>query len=72
MVGAKARLLGNSCGISEKNQGISEDYAIIKYFTLKEMGVDPKSMRIVVLRDTIRNLAHAVLVVYSGWRRSRA
>ena len=27
--------------------------------------MDPKSMRIVVLRDTIRNLAHAVLVVYS-------
>ncbi len=48
-----------------KKSGDCEDYAIIKYFTLKEMGVDPKSMRIVVLRDTIRNLAHAVLVVYS-------
>lgn len=48
-----------------KKSGDCEDYAIVKYFTLKEMGVDPKSMRIVVLRDTIRNLAHAVLVVYS-------
>lgn len=49
-----------------KKSGDCEDYAIIKYFTLKEMGVDPQSMRIVVLRDTIRNLAHAVLVVYSN------
>lgn len=44
--------------------GDCEDYAIAKYFTLKELGVDPSAMRIVVLRDTIRNLAHAVLAVY--------
>lgn len=44
--------------------GDCEDYAIVKYFTLKELGFDPASMRIVVLRDTIRNLAHAVLAVY--------
>ena len=44
--------------------GDCEDYAIAKYFTLKELGIPPKSMRIVVLRDTIRNLAHAVLAVY--------
>ena len=44
--------------------GDCEDYAIVKYFTLKEIGVDPKSMRVVVLRDTVRNLAHAVLAVY--------
>ena len=30
----------------------------------KELGIPPETMRIVVLRDTIRNLAHAVLVVY--------
>lgn len=48
-----------------KKSGDCEDYAIVKYFTLKELGVDPKNMRIVVLRDTIRNLAHAVLVVYT-------
>lgn len=48
-----------------KKSGDCEDYAIVKYFTLKEIGVDPRKMRIVVLRDTIRNLAHAVLVVYS-------
>lgn len=44
--------------------GDCEDYAIAKYFTLKELGLDPASMRIVVLRDTVRNLAHAVLAVY--------
>ena len=47
-----------------KKSGDCEDYAIAKYFTLKELGIPPGDMRIVVLRDTIRNLAHAVLVVY--------
>ena len=47
-----------------KKSGDCEDYAIAKYFTLKELGFPPEDMRIVVLRDTIRNLAHAVLVVY--------
>lgn len=47
-----------------QKSGDCEDYSITKYFTLKELGIDPDSMRIVVLRDTIRNLAHAVLVVY--------
>lgn len=47
-----------------KKSGDCEDYAIIKYFTLKELGVPPETMRIVVVRDTIRNLAHAVLAVY--------
>ncbi|MBO4312905.1 MAG: transglutaminase-like cysteine peptidase [Desulfovibrio sp.] len=44
--------------------GDCEDYSIAKYFTLKELGVSPEKMRIVVLRDTVRNLAHAVLAVY--------
>lgn len=47
-----------------KKSGDCEDYAIVKYFTLKELGFDPQKMRIVVLRDTVRNLAHAVLAVY--------
>lgn len=44
--------------------GDCEDYAIAKYFTLKELGFPPDKMRLVVLRDTVRNLPHAVLVVY--------
>ncbi|MBQ7585671.1 MAG: transglutaminase-like cysteine peptidase, partial [Desulfovibrionaceae bacterium] len=47
-----------------QKSGDCEDYAIIKYFTLKELGIPADKMRIVVLRDTVRNLAHAVLVVY--------
>lgn len=46
-----------------KKSGDCEDYSIIKYFTLKELGIDPHRMRLVVLRDTVRNLAHAVLAV---------
>lgn len=47
-----------------KRSGDCEDYSIIKYFTLKELGIPPETMRIAVIRDTIRNMAHAVLVVY--------
>ncbi|MCL1986037.1 MAG: transglutaminase-like cysteine peptidase [Betaproteobacteria bacterium] len=47
-----------------KNSGDCKDYAIIKYYALKQLGVNPDSMRIVVLTDVIRNLAHAVVAVY--------
>ncbi|MBQ7738816.1 MAG: transglutaminase-like cysteine peptidase [Desulfovibrionaceae bacterium] len=47
-----------------EKSGDCEDYAIIKYFTLKELGFPADKMRIVVLRDTVRNLAHAILAVY--------
>jgi len=47
-----------------RNSGDCKDYAIIKYYALRQLGVDPDSMRIVVLRDVIRNLAHAVVAVY--------
>lgn len=44
--------------------GDCEDFAIAKFYALLKLGVAPEDMRIVALRDTIRNLAHAVLVVY--------
>lgn len=47
-----------------KKSGDCEDYAIVKYFTLKELGIDTDKLRIVVLRDTLRRLSHAVLAVY--------
>ncbi len=47
-----------------KNSGDCEDYSIVKYFTLRALGFTPEQMRIVVLMETIRNMAHAVLVVY--------
>ena len=49
-----------------KKSGDCEDYSIIKYFTLKELGIPPENMRIVVVRDTVRNFAHAVLAVYDN------
>lgn len=47
-----------------KNSGDCEDYAIVKYYTLKELGFPVEQMRIVVLKDTILNVAHAILAVY--------
>ena len=48
------------------NSGDCEDYCIAKYYTLKELGVPADDMRVVVVRETIRNMGHAVLAVYSG------
>ena len=49
-----------------KNSGDCEDYAIVKFYALLKLGVDPENMRIVALRDSIRNFAHAILVLYTG------
>lgn len=43
--------------------GDCEDYSIAKYFALKQLGIDRRAMRIVVVKDRIRNVAHAVLAV---------
>lgn len=48
-----------------RRSGDCEDYAATKFYALIKLGVDPESMRIVALRDTIRNIAHAVLVLYT-------
>ncbi|MFC4273432.1 hypothetical protein GQF03_06565 [Sneathiella chungangensis] len=45
------------------NGGRSRDFAIMKYVSLKELGFDPDSMRIVVANDVLRNKDHAVLSV---------
>lgn len=49
-----------------KLSGDCEDYSIVKYYTLKALGVPVDDMRIVVVRETIRNIGHAVLAVYDG------
>ena len=46
--------------------GDCEDYAIAKYFALRQLGFDKDELRIVVLYDSIRNVGHAVLAVYDG------
>lgn len=43
--------------------GDCEDYAIAKYVTLKRLGVDTRTMRIVVLQDENLGVPHAVLAV---------
>jgi predicted transglutaminase-like cysteine proteinase len=44
--------------------GDCEDYAIAKFYALRQLGFDNESMRIVILWDQIRAIGHAVLAVY--------
>lgn len=46
--------------------GDCEDYAIAKFFALREIGFSNDDLRIVVLRDRIRGIGHAVLAVRVG------
>lgn len=49
-----------------RRNGDCEDYAIVKFMSLRALGFDPERMRIVVLNDMNLNAAHAVLVVWLG------
>ncbi|MEZ5862431.1 MAG: transglutaminase-like cysteine peptidase, partial [Geminicoccaceae bacterium] len=40
------------------------DYAITKYVSLRQLGVPAGRLRLVVVQDELRQLAHAVLAVY--------
>ena len=44
--------------------GDCEDYAIAKYVTLRQMGFSADQLRLVVVKDLKRGLAHAVLAAY--------
>lgn len=44
--------------------GDCEDYAIIKYFSLRQLGFPAEHMRIVVVQDTNLRIPHAILAVY--------
>ncbi len=46
------------------NGGDCEDYAITKFFSLRMLGHDPDTLRIVVLQDTNLRVPHAVLAVF--------
>ena len=46
-----------------QHSGDCEDYAILKYTSLRELGVPAEDLRITVVQDTVRNIAHAVLAV---------
>jgi predicted transglutaminase-like cysteine proteinase len=45
--------------------GDCEDYAIAKYYGLRDLGVPAKSLRIAAVKDSIRGLGHAILVVFA-------
>ena len=45
------------------NGGGSRDFAVMKYVSLKELGFDPDSMRIVIANDVLRNETHGLLSV---------
>ena len=46
-----------------RTAGDCEDYAIIKFASLRILGYENDALRIVVVMDTLRNLPHAVLSV---------
>jgi predicted transglutaminase-like cysteine proteinase len=48
--------------------GDCEDFAITKYLALRELGTATEDMRIVIVRDRARGIAHAVLAVYVDGR----
>ncbi len=43
--------------------GDCEDYAIAKYVALRESGIAPEDLRLVIVRDLKRNITHAVVAV---------
>lgn len=49
--------------------GDSEDFAIMKYISLRELGISASKMRIVVTNDVLRGVNHTILSVHSGKRR---
>jgi predicted transglutaminase-like cysteine proteinase len=47
-----------------RRSGDCEDYAIAKYVSLRQLGYPVDQLRLVVVHDVVRDLAHAVLAVY--------
>ena len=46
--------------------GDCEDFAIAKYASLRALGFQPHQLRVAIVQDEIRNIPHAILIVYSG------
>ena len=45
--------------------GDCEDFAIAKYASLRALGFSTDQLRIAIVQDMFRNVAHAILIVYS-------
>lgn len=50
----------------DKGAGDCEDFAILKYWSLRMLGFEDRDMRVTVLRDSATRLYHAVLAVNFG------
>ncbi len=53
-----------------KNFGDCEDYAIIKYLSLKMLGFSEEDLRVVAVKDLNLKVGHAVLVVF--WKNPKS
>jgi len=47
-----------------KNFGDCEDYAIIKYLSLRQLGFKESELRVVAVKDLNLKVGHAVLIVF--------
>ena len=45
--------------------GDCEDFAIAKYTALRALGVPEERLRVSIVQDTLKNIPHAVLIVYT-------
>ncbi len=45
--------------------GDCEDFAIAKYTAMRALGVPENRLRLAIVQDTLKNIPHAVLVVYT-------
>jgi predicted transglutaminase-like cysteine proteinase len=50
-------------------KGDCEDYALSKYYTLRQLGFTPDELKITVVYDSYNYTNHAVLMVYTGGTR---
>lgn len=48
-------------GVFVDRSGDCEDYAIAKYYTLRQLGWSDNELRLIVVQDTVRDIPHAVL-----------
>ncbi len=46
--------------------GDCKDYAIAKYASLRALGFTDMDLRIAVVQDKVKDIAHAILIFYSG------
>ncbi len=46
--------------------GDCEDFAIAKYASLRALGFSADQMRVAIVQDKIKNVPHAILIVYDG------